>query len=266
MNLCDYGCGKEARYQFKNGKWCCSKNHKSCFGMKYKGIPDPRTNPANFKKCCKYCNELFASSVLQRHEEKCYLNPENIRLCPKCNKPVKRGNIFCSSRCAALVTTPGRKHTELTKKKISISNGGDGTRENKCKICGNKTGNITRQYCSICRPKPIFPIKAQEMGSLTFVQYEEKLSYILSEIYGQLRKEKINGVYPDFCNRFVIIDFTFDSTKGTQDLIKRFKKIKNDSRKKIAFIPNKDVGEIRKNKLLKLGVKIENSDPYRFLL
>jgi hypothetical protein len=28
--LCDYGCGKESKYQFKNGKWCCSKNHSQC--------------------------------------------------------------------------------------------------------------------------------------------------------------------------------------------------------------------------------------------
>ncbi len=30
MSLCDYGCGQEAKYQFKNGKWCCSKTHRSC--------------------------------------------------------------------------------------------------------------------------------------------------------------------------------------------------------------------------------------------
>jgi len=28
--LCDYGCGQKATYQFKNGKWCCSKRHTSC--------------------------------------------------------------------------------------------------------------------------------------------------------------------------------------------------------------------------------------------
>jgi hypothetical protein len=28
--LCDYGCGQEARIQFKNGKWCCSKWFWSC--------------------------------------------------------------------------------------------------------------------------------------------------------------------------------------------------------------------------------------------
>ena len=27
---CEYGCEQEAKYQFKNGKWCCSKNFRSC--------------------------------------------------------------------------------------------------------------------------------------------------------------------------------------------------------------------------------------------
>jgi len=30
MKICDYGCGQEAKYQFKNGKWCCCKTYKSC--------------------------------------------------------------------------------------------------------------------------------------------------------------------------------------------------------------------------------------------
>ncbi len=30
MQLCDYGCGKEGKYQFKNGKRCCSKSYQLC--------------------------------------------------------------------------------------------------------------------------------------------------------------------------------------------------------------------------------------------
>jgi len=33
---CDYGCGKEAKYQFKNGKWCCCRHHSSCEAVKNK--------------------------------------------------------------------------------------------------------------------------------------------------------------------------------------------------------------------------------------
>jgi hypothetical protein len=30
MNLCDYGCGRKAKHQLKNGKWCCSKSQNAC--------------------------------------------------------------------------------------------------------------------------------------------------------------------------------------------------------------------------------------------
>jgi 5-methylcytosine-specific restriction endonuclease McrA len=30
MELCDYGCGQEAKFPFKNGKRCCSKSHRQC--------------------------------------------------------------------------------------------------------------------------------------------------------------------------------------------------------------------------------------------
>ena len=36
IKLCDYGCGQEAQYQFKNGKWCCSNNINSCPSLKKK--------------------------------------------------------------------------------------------------------------------------------------------------------------------------------------------------------------------------------------
>ena len=30
MKICDYGCGQEAKYPFKNGKWCCSPHWTQC--------------------------------------------------------------------------------------------------------------------------------------------------------------------------------------------------------------------------------------------
>ena len=30
MKICDYGCGQEAKYPFKNGKWCCENYWQSC--------------------------------------------------------------------------------------------------------------------------------------------------------------------------------------------------------------------------------------------
>ena len=36
MNICEYGCGEEAKYQLKNKKWCCSKSWNSCKSKKEK--------------------------------------------------------------------------------------------------------------------------------------------------------------------------------------------------------------------------------------
>ena len=34
--LCSYGCGKEAKIQFKNGRWCCSRSYQKCLYWKQK--------------------------------------------------------------------------------------------------------------------------------------------------------------------------------------------------------------------------------------
>ena len=36
MHICEYGCAEEARYQLKNGKWCCSVSHNSCIEVRKK--------------------------------------------------------------------------------------------------------------------------------------------------------------------------------------------------------------------------------------
>jgi hypothetical protein len=35
-NLCDYGCGKLAKYKLKSGKYCCTNTYNSCEAMKLK--------------------------------------------------------------------------------------------------------------------------------------------------------------------------------------------------------------------------------------
>lgn len=34
MKICDYGCGKEAKHQLKNGKFCCSYSYTVCVGKR----------------------------------------------------------------------------------------------------------------------------------------------------------------------------------------------------------------------------------------
>jgi hypothetical protein len=45
MGACYYGCGQEAKYQFKNGKWCCNQNVHSCPEIKKKLCHRGTNNP-----------------------------------------------------------------------------------------------------------------------------------------------------------------------------------------------------------------------------
>ena len=42
-HICEYGCGQEAKFQFKNGKWCCSKSCQNCPIMREKNGKNQRT-------------------------------------------------------------------------------------------------------------------------------------------------------------------------------------------------------------------------------
>jgi len=42
--LCDYGCGQEAKYQFKNGKWCCENHRNKCPSLKQKNSKSQKLN------------------------------------------------------------------------------------------------------------------------------------------------------------------------------------------------------------------------------
>jgi len=48
--LCDYGCGKEALYTFKNGKHCCSKNVVECPSVKQKNSQTLKDSYASGKR------------------------------------------------------------------------------------------------------------------------------------------------------------------------------------------------------------------------
>ena len=263
MKLCDYGCGQEAKYQFKNGKWCCSKNHKSCPSLKSKGIPESQTNKAFTKVPCLYCGKNISYANLKRHIKSCCLNPINIKYCKNCNKILKDWQKkFCSSSCAATTSNSKRKHTLETKRKISSSLGGKGIakEERVCSRCG-KIGIDGDNFCMKCSPTSKATIEAARKS---WYKYEKKLLPYLEKTYGKLNKEIINNIAFDFCNSNIIIEFTFDYGRGTSELIKRFKKI-NDNRKKVAFVPSKWVGIKRREKLNLLGIEIESSDPYLFL-
>lgn len=61
MRLCDYGCGREAKYQFKNGKWCCSKHVNQCPKLReiVKGENNPFYNKNHIDKTRKKQSDMM---------------------------------------------------------------------------------------------------------------------------------------------------------------------------------------------------------------
>ena len=98
MEICSFGCGQEGKYQLKNGKWVCSDSLNKC--------PERRRVNSSTKRTiryreCKYCKKQLAFHG-NLHEETCYLNPENLKLCPRCGNPIKdyKHAKTCSCQCA----------------------------------------------------------------------------------------------------------------------------------------------------------------------
>jgi len=63
--LCDYKCGEIAQYQFGNGKYCCSKNYRSCKGWRQDRKITNKTGPKPIKienlekfKCSYGCDSI----------------------------------------------------------------------------------------------------------------------------------------------------------------------------------------------------------------
>jgi len=102
MNLCDYGCGKEAKHQFKNGKLCCQDkfykcpSYKSNLSKKLKGKP----------KSEDHKRKLSDSHKGKKHSE------ETKQVLKELN--IGENNAFY-----------GKHHTEETRKLLSKLNSGE---------------------------------------------------------------------------------------------------------------------------------------------
>ena len=96
--LCEYGCGQKATHQFKNGKWCCSKNFVSCPEYKKnnsrKGI---KLKKERKKLKCEKCGREIGTNNYKKHFELCngeintyhvseFLNENNEYECPVCHE------------------------------------------------------------------------------------------------------------------------------------------------------------------------------------
>lgn len=86
--LCDYGCGQEAKYQFKNGKWCCEKHWNKClvirkehsgknhpmYGKTGKDNPNYGSHRSEDTKKLMSCSAKNKSSISEETREKMSLS------------------------------------------------------------------------------------------------------------------------------------------------------------------------------------------------
>lgn len=129
--LCDYGCGKEAIYQLKNGKWCCQKSQNSCDAVKNKVVIEI-TDFEGYKICDYGCGEK-ASYRFTNGKVCCYSykscsavreknKKSNIgRIGP--NKGKKTGPLTIEHRQKLSKSLTGKKHTKEHNKNIGKGGG-----------------------------------------------------------------------------------------------------------------------------------------------
>jgi len=101
--LCEYGCGNVAKYQLKNGKWCCENSYQKCANIKKKNSINLKLAYIENRKNCNQFNN-------KRNWSK-----------NKLLLPVEK--VFCKKSNAS---------TKLLKKYLIVL----GIKEDKCEICG----------------------------------------------------------------------------------------------------------------------------------
>jgi len=122
IKLCEYGCGQEAKFQFKNGKWCCNDSYNKCPENKRKnkesniGKKKPRKIKRDKPELCDYgCGQkakyYFISSntwCCENRYNKCPEKKKQVskyligRQCKKGVKIVEDLNVKCNYGCGKI--------------------------------------------------------------------------------------------------------------------------------------------------------------------
>lgn len=99
------------QYLNENGTYTSPKNNRVYKSLKalrahlsYAGTTDPKAFASRlYNVTCQYCNNEYINSNIKRHEQHCFLNPDNLTLCKVCNEPIKNyrsSKGTCSRSCA----------------------------------------------------------------------------------------------------------------------------------------------------------------------
>lgn len=155
--LCKYGCGKEARFQLKNGNFCCENSPNKCSELRKKNSNKQKISynlnsarksfHVKFKNC-QYCKTDRSVAHFDEHEQCCYLNPTNMKLCPVCNKPIKdyKRTKTCSSLCSKVYFREMYRKFSRLNKKLHYRTICFDTSVKKCIICSESNIVTVHHY------------------------------------------------------------------------------------------------------------------------
>jgi len=167
--FCEYGCKREAKYQFKNGKWCCSENHKKCPGIKH-------AKTITLKKTiCPLCKKSISVSRFKKHYNSC----KKYNICLNCGNKTKNPK-FCNNRCSAIYNNKhskklrksqdeqirnGKRNKEYRKQQSLINKEINEKRKKSkkrlCLYCGKKINSF--KYCNnTCKSNYIKKVKIEK--------------------------------------------------------------------------------------------------------
>lgn len=127
--LCSYGCGQEASFQFKNGKWCCSTD-------------------------VNYCPAIILKSILVLNKKKHYFDIKTKKLYCSLKKKLKKYNINIKEikkRIKAEIKQQIEENKNLTvKSEYEIY-----LESEKWKIKSNRIKKRDNYTCQCCSSKDI---------------------------------------------------------------------------------------------------------------
>jgi len=122
MKLCEYGCGQEAKYQFKNGKWCCSETTNKCPAVRQKQSELMKGKiPHNKGKKTGPRSEETKRKISKSHKGK-ILSEEHKKSISESHKGKSLSKEHINNLMGRIVWNKDKVCNKETKKKISIGN------------------------------------------------------------------------------------------------------------------------------------------------
>lgn len=183
--LCQYGCGQEAKFVNKSGKYTCSKYCTQCPVNRKKNSCGGKI--AHAKNPEKYFNRKLGGPASKQWRQK---NPQKYLQSLK-----KQGNTYSQNQKSGKFSNPffGKKHTKASKEKIS-----NGTL--KWKTHSGLHSKYYPVYCPYMRQT----VKVQGTWQLKYAEYlnQNKINWIRSRNinlkYRLHQDDYLHTYYPDF--------------------------------------------------------------------